>query len=427
MRYSDQTIADCNLLPEAKGNKSIFDFFNRTRTAGGAMILEEMLTDKKNSVDEIVAIQEAINYASGHISQLDLFIHNTDITYLGEYFRLNLDLKSNETAFNMFLRFSLSKNPTFLFIKSNIIRLAIFLKDTIKLSRIENGSLPLLIKNIISDIRACLNEPPIQDLLKRDIQQAGVGYFLKFDIYLRNEFQEKFNQLLECLFRLDAFVSIAKTALNADLVFPTIGQSKQLKIYQGFHVLIKEPVKNDFNIDDDIKLVFLTGANMSGKSTFFRSVGTIVCLAHSGFPVPAVSAEMPLYDNIGIHISSRDDLAKGYSQFYNEILEVKYLLDRIEEGKQCFAIFDELLSGTNLNDARDCAAIVIGRLNYPGDSLVMISSHNIQLAGDTNYDYVHYNFIETYIRDGKPVFTYKLVPGKNEVRLGLLLFQQLDV
>ncbi|HTE24302.1 MutS-related protein [Flavitalea sp.] len=425
MRYSEQTIQDCNLLRNAKGNNSVFDLFNHTRTNGGSFALEEMLTDKKSSTDEIAEFHKALQYTIGNPGQLDLWLYNTDIIYLGEYFRLNLVIESGEVAFNVFLRFSLSKNPTFLFIRSNIIRLAIFLKSIKSLNQLETGPMPGLIKNIIETIRACQDEPFIRELLQRDLQKAGAAYFLKVDSFLRNHFHDKFNQLLDALFRLEAFCSIAKTTVESKLVFPVIDRSKQLKIRNGYHLLLSKPVKNDFKVADDTKLVFLTGANMAGKSTFFRTVGTIVCLAHSGFPVPAASAEMPFYDDIGIHISSGDNLAKGYSQFYNEIMEVKMLLDSITAGRQCFAIFDEVLSGTNINDAVDCAAILIERLNHPGYSLVLISSHNIQLAGEIEHDYIQYNYIETFIKEGKPVFTYQLFPGKNEVRLGLLLFQQL--
>jgi DNA mismatch repair protein MutS len=425
MRYSEQTIQDCNLLRNVKGINSVFDIFNHTRTSGGAVALEEMLTDKKQAVDDIIEFQEAVKYTVGNVGQLDPLLYNTDIVYLVEYFRLNLEVGSGEVAFNIFLRFSLSKNPTFLFIRSNIIRFNIFLKSIKSLSQLETVSMPLLLKNCIEIVMLCLDEPVIRELLLKDLHHAGTSYFLKVDAYLRNQYQDKFNQLLDALYNLEALCSIAKTTLAAKLIFPVIGKSKQLKILNGFHLLLRKPVKNDFKVADDTRLVFLTGANMAGKSTFFRTVGTNVCLAQAGFAVPSYYDEIHFYDYIVINFSSNDNLSKGYSQFYNEIMEVKLLLDSIAAGRQCFAIFDEVLSGTNMNDAVDCAAVLIKRLNHPGNSLVLISSHNIQLAGETDFDYIQYNYIETFIKDGKPVFTYQLFPGKNEVRLGLLLFQQL--
>ncbi|RYY13248.1 MAG: hypothetical protein EOO04_32225, partial [Chitinophagaceae bacterium] len=264
----------------------------------------------------------------------------------------------------------------------------------------------------------------IQELFRRDLDNAGHNFLIKADKYLRNYFQDKFIHLLDAVYTLDAFVSIAKTTIAAKLIFPSIGQSKKLSIVQGYHLLLSKPVANDFIVGDHIKLVFLTGANMAGKSTLFRTVGTIVCLGHSGFPVPAFAASIPFYDYIGVHISSGDNLSKGYSRFYNEVMQTKILLESIESGKNCFAIFDELFSGTNLNDAVDCANILIERLNHTGINHVLVSSHNIQLAGEKELGYVEYCHTETYISDGQPVFTYKLLPGKNEVKLGLLIFRQ---
>ena len=90
MRYSDQIISDCHLIPLRNTATSVFKVFNFTRTAGGAEILEYLLTDKKETLDEVIQMQMTLQYATEHVDDIDIVLNNAEISYIQEYFRANI-------------------------------------------------------------------------------------------------------------------------------------------------------------------------------------------------------------------------------------------------------------------------------------------------------------------------------------------------
>ena len=108
-------------------------------------------------------------------------------------------------------------------------------------------------------------------------------------------------------------------------------------------------------------VVFLTGADMASKSTFIKSIGIALYLAHMGFPVAAVKMEFSVRDGNYTTINVPDDLSSGNSHFYAEVLRVKKIAKELGDDKNLFIIFDELFSGTNVKDAYEIT-IVLPRL-----------------------------------------------------------------
>jgi DNA mismatch repair protein MutS len=429
MRYSDQTCYDCNLSGHSnrRQGRSVFDVFNRTSTAGGAAALQEMLLHKKSTPHEIYEVHLAVRYAIKHAGSINLRLNNSEINYLGEYFRLNLVSQKTGSTFNLRLFYRASGDPTYNFIRSNIIRLVIFLREVaVKFARLP-GEPPTLIRAQVEMIRSVVNDKRISELITTDIQKVNRSFMLKADNFLRHEFRLSFNHLLDAVYNLEAYASIATTAVALNLSFPQINNNEPFTVTGAYHLLIKEPVANDVSMAPRHSLMFLTGANMAGKSTFFRTIATIVVLAQAGFPVPAATASMPFYDQVDVRISAGDDLSHGYSHFYSEIIAVNNLLKCVAAKQRCFSVFDEVFSGTNINDASECMKIFMGRLANADGTLVFVSSHNIQLAGAGSQTHVKYNFIETFLQNDEPVFTYRLLEGVNEIRLGLLLFRQLQI
>jgi len=428
MRYSDQIISDCHLMPSKQGTASVFNKFNFTRTAGGEAALEYLLTDKKETFDEVIQMQLTLQYATEHIADIEIVLNNAEIHYIQEYFRVNIVSRKGKIGTSLLMSHGFTRDPTYHFIRSNVIRFVMFLQGLKKKTASwKQKDWPPILKEYRKTVEEILNYHEINNLLQKDIQQVSRAYILKTDDYLRHHFSGSFNQLLDVLFSLEAFTSVATATRKYGLVFPVMNNQSEVQVDNMFHLLLRDPVKNDFGVENHKNLIFLTGANMAGKSTFLRTIGTIVCLAHVGFPIPAQAASIQFYDYIDIRITAHDNLFTGYSNFYNEILSVKNLLTALKSGKKCFSIFDEVFSGTNLNDAVECAGIFIDKISEFRKSAIIISSHNLQLAGRNDHKHVQYNYIESFIGDGKPVFTYKVRPGKNEIALGLFLFKQLDL
>lgn len=101
---------------------------------------------------------------------------------------------------------------------------------------------------------------------------------------------------------------------------------------------------------------------MSGKSTFLKTIGLHIYLAHLGFPVPAKKLKISIFDGLFTTINLADNLNLGYSHFYSEVKKVKDIVLKINSKKNLIVIFDELFRGTNVKDAYDASLIIISTL-----------------------------------------------------------------
>ncbi|RYF95952.1 MAG: hypothetical protein EOO02_22755, partial [Chitinophagaceae bacterium] len=136
-------------------------------------------------------------------------------------------------------------------------------------------------------------------------------------------------------------------------------------------------------------------------------------------------ARIPFFDEIFVSINQSDDTASGFSHFYNEINTLKLIRDEIEKGKSVFSINDEIFRGTNFNDAKDCASILIDRLKKSKNYQFILSSHFQQLLEDVEANEIQFEQVEVLIVDGTPQFTYQLKPGVSNIQLGAFLFRKI--
>lgn len=119
---------------------------------------------------------------------------------------------------------------------------------------------------------------------------------------------------------------------------------------------------------------------MAGKSTFLKSLSISVYLAHLGLPVPAKYMKTSKYNGLLTTINLSDNINKGYSHFYNEVLRVKYVAERINQVRNIFVVFDELFRGTNVKDAYEASLSVISAFSKLNKGFFAISTHIIEVA-----------------------------------------------
>ncbi|HEU5226468.1 MAG TPA: hypothetical protein VFU49_01570 [Ktedonobacteraceae bacterium] len=250
---------------------------------------------------------------------------------------------------------------------------------------------------------------------------------------------------LDTWFELEALSSLATFAyLNPAYVLPDITQSNDPAIEPGAyfsgralgHPLIPDEkrITNDFTLNELGQVVIITGSNMSGKSTFLRTLGVNLCLAFAGGPVCAEALQTTPF-RIFSCIRVSDSVTDGYSYFYAEVRRLKALL--VELGRAdsfpLFFLIDEIFKGTNnrerLIGSQDYVQALVGR-NCVG----AISTHDLELVKladtlqssqptllpqlaslrlsekNTLPKVQNYHFREEII-DGQMVFDYQLRPG----------------
>ncbi|WP_431244264.1 MutS-related protein [Flavobacterium sp. P21] len=113
----------------------------------------------------------------------------------------------------------------------------------------------------------------------------------------------------------------------------------------------------------------------------------------------------------------------GYSHFMTEVINVKDVVLKVADGKRCFVVFDELFSGTNVEDALEICTRTINGVSLYSNSYFLISTHIQELKDMTNETVSTY-YLDCELIDNIPTFTYKLKKGWSDIKVGRILFEK---
>ena len=219
-------------------------------------------------------------------------------------------------------------------------------------------------------------------------------------------------QWFEVLGKVEALNSLANFKYNnAQFCFPEISDDEQLRFESLGHPLISERkrVCNDVSFNDQ-RFIVLTGSNMSGKSTFLRTIGINMVLANCGAPVCAKKAFLNPRD---IHVAMRvdDSLADSQSYFFAEINRLKSLVEN-NNSRNSFIILDEILRGTNSDDKRNGTLKLLEKLHHM-NACGIIATHDLEVCKISD-DHPHFfsnKCFEVEITNKELVFDYQLREG----------------
>jgi DNA mismatch repair ATPase MutS len=193
-----------------------------------------------------------------------------------------------------------------------------------------------------------------------------------------------------------------------------------------YHPSLTKPVVNSLSITPESNIIFLTGANMAGKSTFMKALGITMYLAQMGFPVPASKMEFSVRDGIYTTINLPDNLSIGASHFYAEVLRIKTIARELSRDKYLFVIFDELFRGTNVKDAYEATIAITSAIARRQNCMFIVSTHIIE-AGDVlkeKCDNINFVYLPTLMDGNKPVYTHKLAAGITSDRHGMVIIMK---
>jgi DNA mismatch repair protein MutS len=152
---------------------------------------------------------------------------------------------------------------------------------------------------------------------------------------------------------LDVLANFAEVAVRNDYHRPVVHPGTHIRIRNGRHPVVERFgmqtfIPNDCVLDDEQRMIVLTGPNMSGKSTYLRQVALICLMAHIGSFVPADEAEIALIDRIFTRVGAHDELATGQSTFMVEMTETATILNHATE--RSLVVLDEIGRGTSTYD-----------------------------------------------------------------------------
>lgn len=220
-------------------------------------------------------------------------------------------------------------------------------------------------------------------------------------------------QLPETLENWEVWVSLG--SFEVEVGHPGIPAWSQEPILEGENVshpllLPAKAVGNSLTLNPNRKLVLLTGSNMSGKTTFMRTLGINAVLLNLGLrPFADRMTLGPL--QLFTSMRNTDNLGESVSSFYAELSRIRTLLQRLEQGEPIFFLLDEILKGTNTQDRISGSEALVAQL-LPSQGLGLISTHDIELAalGEKEARVQNYSF-HSEIQDQEILFDYRLKEG----------------
>jgi DNA mismatch repair ATPase MutS len=179
------------------------------------------------------------------------------------------------------------------------------------------------------------------------------------------------------------------------------------------HLLLDEAqgVPNDIEVRSETRII--TGSNMSGKTTFLRTLASSVVLAWAGAPVCAAQFGLTRL-HVFTSIRVTDDITKGLSTFYAELLRIKSMVEFAKKKTPMLICIDEIFKGTNSADRIIGARAAIERLTGP-QNITLVSTHDFELCdllSPNDTPVTNYHFAETYDVEGHIHFDFRLQPGR---------------
>jgi hypothetical protein len=219
---------------------------------------------------------------------------------------------------------------------------------------------------------------------------------------------------------------------HPDYPFPKIAETGIcFDAHQLGHPLIPadQCVRNDLRLDEQTRLVLISGSNMSGKSTMLRTVGTNLVLAQAGAPVRAAGLTVSVLQ-MGTAMRIRDSLQSGESLFYAAVSRLKAVVDCARNGRPLLFLFDEILQGTNSHDRLVGSEGVLRALVERG-AIGLTTTHDLaltQIVERLGSRAVNVHFEDALV-DGKMAFDYRIRPGvvQKSNALELMRLMGLDV
>lgn len=233
----------------------------------------------------------------------------------------------------------------------------------------------------------------------------------------RRKNSNDFNVWMESLGEFEALTSLSTLIFNnPNWCVPEISEDNILQGQELAHPMLGEKaVGNSFNMDSNSRVLLITGSNMSGKSTFLRTIGFSVVLSYLGLNVKGSKFITPIL-NIYTCMRTGDNLEESISSFYAEILRIKSIVDGTKRGEKILFLLDEIFKGTNSLDRHLGAQVLIDQL-LKGNTMGLVSTHDLELCEmeKENKNISNYNFRE-YYENNKLKFDYKIREGVSKTR-----------
>ena len=423
------TRKDLNLFGSDSGTDSLFDFCDRCRTDGGKKVLRRRMESPWSSADRIRATQSSLAFILKHRAAFGELPSAYLAKKVERYASGGLPIVRQQGTLEFtFEAFFLWAYEDRFYVKITIgVELTYRLLAKLRrlVGRVGSASQDGELAMLIEEMRQLLDRPRLSEIADRE---AGHWFWkrLRADQTFRLHEKETLGRLLQLTYEVDALVAMADVTHEHGFAMPRIEAGDVHVNAEGVvHPFVANAVANPLELNQHRRVLFLTGPNMAGKTTYLRAVATALYFAHLGMGVPADRFHFVPVQRLLTSISVSDNLVDGVSYFRAEALRVKAVAQAIADGQRVIAIMDEPFKGTNVKDAFDASLAILEGFATSEDCLFMVSSHLIELRERlSSAQHFDYKYFEAEEQGDQLCFDYVLRPGVSSQRLGMRVLRE---
>ncbi|HXB42884.1 MAG TPA: hypothetical protein VNV85_02460 [Puia sp.] len=428
MEIDKTTFEDLSIF-NGEEDASVFHKLDFTRTSGGKNCLIRYFQQPFSSIKQITDTQKVLSIILSNEDHWPPSITNGTVMVIEKFYETPLDPVPSASDFVSANIFKFLHGPDYSIVKYSVSHFADFVRGMNKLTELLNDmECPAMLSSLLRRAKFLLSHDVIQSLAAKKqgtiFSPRQVTYY---GFHLQNHFKNQAQELIEIHERLDAWFSMAVATRKLEFTFPVFMEKREPVVEAGslYHILVSAPVAYDMQLSPQNNFIFLTGANMAGKSTFIKAVGIAVFLAHLGMGVPAKQMRLSLFDGILSNINVVDNISKGESYFFNEVQRIKNTIIKINNNNNWLVLIDELFKGTNVQDAMKCSSTVIEGLIKIKNSVFILSTHLYEIGEDLKqHSNITFKYFETTVKDEQLEFSYQLKDGISNDRLGYLILKR---
>ena len=427
MQVDKITLQDIGLF-DSEESEGLISHLNFCKTNGGSSLFEQYLSAPLASQKAIQARQAALTIYLNQLGFLaSMKITNGTTLVIDKFFETSFKNIPVQISLPGAYWYKFINKSDYSLIKYSVEHLVTFYQNLMNWVAIfETCPENSIITPLVEKVKKYVNHPTLAN-----IQQAAIlndpqvllalGYFFMY------QYKNNTRSLLDSFYEIDAYYSMATAIEKHHFEFPTWVESNRpfFEVTDAIHPMLTDPIQNSITLSNETNLLFLTGANMAGKSTFIKTIGIVLYLAHVGLGAPAKKIRLSMMDGLVTNLTIADNITKGESYFFNEVQRIKNTVEKIKDGKKYFVLIDELFKGTNIQDAMKCSIQVIAGLQKLRTSLFIISTHLYEISDHLKqYPNIQFSYFETEVNQKELVFHYQLKQGVSQDRIGYLILER---
>ncbi len=422
------TFKDLDVFGSETGENCLFQLCNQTRTEGAAKVLRRRMERPWSNADRIRATQESLSFIT---SQRQAFVALPAFLATRVQYYVN-DILPIVTQQNL-LEYSIGALTLRASHNRHYFRIRLGVQVSCELiqelrqfvNQTELASLRGELAPLFEEMQELLTRPRISKIPDREIGDFS-WRILRIDQVFRMHEKTTIARLLQLIYEMEALVSMADVTHKHGYVLPRIEEgSLRVRAENLVHPFVPYAVANPVELGEKHRVLFLTGPNMGGKTTYLRAFATAFYLAHLGMGVPASSFCFVPAQRLFSSISLNDDMRNGVSYFLAEALRIKAVAQAVADGYRVVALMDEPFKGTNVRDALDASLAILTRFAAQQDCLSMFSSHLIELSDQLSANgQINCCYFAAEEGEGRLRFDYMLRPGVSSQRLGMRVLRE---